>query len=303
MAWSELLNVIAFVRHFKNINYNHDMTIVNYDRQGKPQIKRVEAFCTLRNGQIPMAHETFRGILNSLDSAVRTECSNVTQNALNNCHGNWYEWIVACTAWNFRLANNKKSIALLLPNISSFDVASLYTSDLYEHIDDLRKKVLDTAGVQLITSNPDFVVICPDGLLLENMFDTPINEVTDDTIKILKESFRHFIGKCSFNHIVAYLSVKSSFRPDRRLQIPHEGSLMKATYIHLQTREWIINTKGLKYYAAASEVGVADRNALKTVATHSITNVQSLPQAAVDEVFEINSLEQAHAAFSEIFLE
>ncbi|PZV08602.1 MAG: restriction endonuclease [Leptolyngbya sp.] len=279
------------------------MAIVNYDGQGKPQIKRIEAFCSLRHGQIPNINETFRGILDSLDQAIRTECCDVTQSALNNCHGDWYEWIVACVAWNFRLTSNKKSMALLLPNISRFDVASLYTPDLYEHINDLRQKVLNSAGVQLITSNPDFVVISADSIQLGDTFNTPITEFTEDSIRKLKESYRLFIGKCSFNDIVAYLSVKSSFRPDRRLQIPHEGSLMKATYIHLQTREWIINPKGLKYYAAASKVGDADRDALKTVATHSITNVQSLPQAAVDEVFEINSVEQAHLAFSEIFPE
>jgi hypothetical protein len=279
------------------------MAIVNYDGQGKPQIKSIEAFCSLRHGQIPNINETFRGILDSLDQAIRIECCDVTQSALNKCHGDWYEWIVACVAWNFRLTRNKNSMALLLPNISSFDVASLYTPDLYEHINDLRQKVLNSAGVQLITSNPDFVVISADNIQLDDTFNTPITEFTEDSIRKLKESYRLFIGKCSFNDIVAYLSVKSSFRPDRRLQIPHEGSLMKATYIHLQTREWIINPKGLKYYAAASKVNDADRGALKTVATHSITNVQSLPQAAVDEVFEINSVEQAHLAFSEIFPE
>jgi hypothetical protein len=110
------------------------MAIVNYDRQGKPQIKRIEAFCSVRNGQLPNINETFRGILNSLDSAVKAECADVKQGALSNCHGDWYEWIIACVAWNFRLTSNKNSIALLLPNISRFDVASLYTSDLYEHI-------------------------------------------------------------------------------------------------------------------------------------------------------------------------
>jgi hypothetical protein len=279
------------------------MAIVNYDGQGKPQIKRIEAFCSLRSGQIPNTNETFRGILDSLDRAVRAECPEVTQGALNNCHGDWYEWIVACVAWNFRLTSNRNSIALLLPNISRFDVAKLYTSDLYEHINDLRLKVLDAAGVQLITSNPDFVVINPDEIQLEDSFNTPITEFTEVTINKLQESYRHFTGRCSFNSIAAYLSVKASFRPDRRLQIPHEGSLMKATYIHLQTREWIINPRGLKYYAAASVVGDADRDALKTVATHSITNVQSLPQAAVDEVFEINTVEQAHTAFGKIFVE
>lgn len=276
------------------------MAIVNYDRQGKPQIRRVEAFCSGRDGQLPNINETFREILDNLDKAIKAECDDVNQNALNNCHGDWYEWIIACVAWNFRLTSNKNSIALLLPNISRFDVASLYTSELYEHINDLRRKVLDTAGVQLITSNPDFVVINPDGIELDDSFNIPIAEFTESTISKLQETYSYFTGKCLFNNIVAYLSVKASFRPDRRLQIPHEGSLMKATYIHLQTREWVINPRGLKYYAAASQVGNADRDALKTVATHSITNVQSLPQAAVDEVFEINTVEQAHTAFSEI---
>ena len=72
---------------------------------------------------------------------------------------------------------------------------------------------------------------------------------------------------------------------------------MKAIYTHLQTREWIINPKGIKYFALATKVGNSDRAALKTVATHSITTVHSIPQAAVDEVFEVNSLQQAQVAF------
>ena len=77
---------------------------------------------------------------------------------------------------------------------------------------------------------------------------------------------------------------------------------MKAIYTHMQTREWILNPKGLKYYAISTKVGSSDRNALKTVATHSITTVQSIPQAAVDEVFEINSLQQAEAVFAQILI-
>lgn len=279
------------------------MAIVEQDSAGKLQIKRLEAFCTLRNGLIPSSAEAFTDIFKSLDNGLKTQYPQLTQNALNNCHGEWYEWIVACLAWNFRLTNNKNYIALLLPSVSSFDVATLYESNLYSHINDLRQKVLDTAGVQLITSNPDFVIINTNSIELDDSFNTPITEFTEANIKRLKSSYRHFVGKCSFYSIVGYLSVKSSFRPDRRLQIPHEGSLMKATYIHLQTREWVINPKGLKYYAAAAEVGDADRKALKTVATHSITNVQSLPQAAVDEVFEINTVEQSCNAFRKIFTE
>ena len=75
---------------------------------------------------------------------------------------------------------------------------------------------------------------------------------------------------------------------------------MKALYAHLQTREWITAPKGLKYFAIATKVTNPDRNSLKTVATHSLTTVFSLPQAAVDEVFEVNTLQQANHAFSAI---
>lgn len=65
---------------------------------------------------------------------------------------------------------------------------------------------------------------------------------------------------------------------------------MKALYTHLQTRTWTINPTGIRYYAAATSIGNADVIGLKTVATHSITDVKSLPQSAVDEIFKINSV-------------
>jgi hypothetical protein len=87
------------------------------------------------------------------------------------------------------------------------------------------------------------------------------------------------------------------------LQLSHEGSLMKAMYVHLQTRDWIINTKGLRYYGAATHVSDADRRGLRTVATHSIINVQSVPQAAVDDVFTINSNADTDKVFNLILNE
>ena len=78
---------------------------------------------------------------------------------------------------------------------------------------------------------------------------------------------------------------------------------MKATYVHLQTRDWVINPKGLKYYGAATKMSEADRKGLKTVATHSIIDVQSTPQAAVDDVFSIDSNEECYKAFEVILNE
>ena len=63
---------------------------------------------------------------------------------------------------------------------------------------------------------------------------------------------------------------------------------MKAIYVHLQTRDWVIDPQGLLYFAASTEISEPDRKGLRTVATHSITNVQSKPEAAVDEVYRIN---------------
>ncbi|MCC5846693.1 MAG: Cfr10I/Bse634I family restriction endonuclease [Verrucomicrobia bacterium] len=99
----------------------------------------------------------------------------------------------------------------------------------------------------------------------------------------------------TFKTIVGFAATKTSFRPDRRLQIPHEGSLMKAIYAHLVTREWELKPRGLKYLAIACKVGEPDRRALKTVATHSITTVTDLPKAAVDEVYRINSFDELNA--------
>ena len=75
---------------------------------------------------------------------------------------------------------------------------------------------------------------------------------------------------------------------------------MKALYAHLKTRLWEIDAKGLKYYAMARKVGNSDRKALKTVATHSLISVDAKPQSAVDEVYEVDTLERAKQVFDEI---
>jgi Cfr10I/Bse634I restriction endonuclease len=75
---------------------------------------------------------------------------------------------------------------------------------------------------------------------------------------------------------------------------------MKAVYAHLQTREWIIDPPGLKYYGCTTKLGPQDINALQTVATHSITTVFTTPQKAADKAFEIDTLCQADGVWKEI---
>ena len=124
-----------------------------------------------------------------------------------------------------------------------------------------------------------------------------IAEVTEEAILKLDMAYLQYLHSCDFDAIQGYLAAKLSFRPDRRHQIPHEGSLVKALYVHLQTRQWITEPRGIKYYAMAAFVSQSDKNALRTVATHSITTVSSKPQSAVDEVFEISTWQKAEEAF------
>jgi hypothetical protein len=276
------------------------MNFIRTLKGGKSQVIKDIAFCTLLKGELPIKSKPIDELIADFDKEVSKVDKTVTKDALNNVHGDWYEWLLAISAWNYCAENKDANIALLTPNISQFDISRLYNDKLYNLIQDLRGKVLQSSSVQLISSNPDFVII--DRKVVNSAVGKiePITRIDQETISLIENTFREISGKCDFDDIHGYVSVKTSFRPDRRLQIPHEGSLMKAIYTHLQTREWIINPKGLKYYAIATKVGKPDRAALKTVATHSITTVHSVPQAAVDEVFEVNSLQQAQDALSQI---
>ncbi|AYL98050.1 Cfr10I/Bse634I family restriction endonuclease [Mucilaginibacter celer] len=276
------------------------MTYIRILKDGKSQVIKDLAFSSLLNNTLPDQDKSIRELISEFDKAIQLTDPSVTKDALNNVHGDWYEWLLAIAAWNYCVDNEHANLVLLTPNISQFTIAKLYNEKLYGLILDLRQKVLLSSSVQLISSNPDFVII--DRSLVNKIIPNLTKITTIDQNEIIKidQAHRAFEGECDFDDIIGYISVKTSFRPDRRLQISHEGSLMKAIYTHLQTREWILNPKGIKYYAMATKVGLPDRLSLKTVATHSITSVQSIPQAAVDDVFEVDTMRQAQIVFERI---
>lgn len=267
---------------------------------GNPQIAKDLAFCALLDGKIPSKTKSFKTLFSELDQSVWKVNDQISREALSNAHGDWYEWLLAISSWNHFTETGNSNLAILLPNAHQFDISKLYVEELTNLIQDLRHKVSETSDVELISSNPDFVIISKELARETLQNNEPITTITVDTLKNLQTLYEHFIDQCQFNDIQGFIGVKTTLRPDRRLQLPHEGSLMKAIYVHLQTRQWILEPAGMKYYAMASKVGQADRDALKTVATHSITTVNSLPQAAVDDVFEVNSLQRADSVFSQI---
>ena len=264
-------------------------------------INKKASFCTLLGGVLPERSVSFRKLFNRWGK--RLVGVGASSAAVNNATGDWYEWLIAICAWNYWSARKKKAyLALRLPNVRQLNVSSLYVSQLGMLITDLIEKVQQNAQVSLITSNPDFVLIDPKGLNLPAQFGVRISDVTPNNLDLIDNAFRTFVGRCTFSQIVGYISVKASLRPDRRLQMAHEGSLVKALYMHLRTRQWMLEAPGVRYYGLAPAVNPSDREALSTVATHSVVTVQTHPERAVDELFEVDSIAQAYRVFSGILL-
>ena len=262
--------------------------LVKKDRNGKAVVDTKAAFITSINGAVPQDTWNYGSHLDYIQTLVQTEDSRVTSSAISNCRGTWFEWMIAIDIYNHWCTNGHNLLMLPLPNISRFDSATLYQESVCEYIFDLRAKLKASLDIELITSNPDFVIFDTTDFS-ELLPRQPITVVDEQTIDFIDSAFKMFIGKCSFTGIIGYMATKTSLRPDRRLQIVHEGSLTKALYVHLQTRLWIDKPRSIKYFGASLKLNDKDRQALKTVATHSITTVLSEPERAVDECFELSS--------------
>ncbi|MCD9471170.1 Cfr10I/Bse634I family restriction endonuclease [Photobacterium phosphoreum] len=270
--------------------------IITYDCNNKPVIKVVESFNHVINS-VPENEWNYKDSLNLLQNTLLAENNSIKSGAFSNVRGTWFEWMVSIDSYNHWAENNHNLLLLNLPNISRFDSTSLYLPEIHGFVLDLRSKLESTLDIQMISSNPDYVII--DTTRLGQYFKREkITSVTRESLESLDNLYKNIINKCELDDIVGYFSLKTSLRPDRRLQIAHEGSLTKAIYVHLQTRSWLMDPRGIKYFGGALEMSAADIRGLKTVATHSITTVMSKPERAVDEVFTISNRTQLSNAIA-----
>ncbi|MCD9466468.1 Cfr10I/Bse634I family restriction endonuclease [Photobacterium iliopiscarium] len=270
--------------------------IITYDCNNKPVIKVVESFNHVINS-VPENEWDYKDSLNLLQNTLLAENNSIKSGAFSNVRGTWFEWMVSIDSYNHWAENNHNLLLLNLPNISRFDSTSLYLPEIHGFVLDLRSKLESTLDIQMISSNPDYVII--DTTRLGQYFKREkITAVTRESLESLDNLYKNIINKCELDDIVGYFSLKTSLRPDRRLQIAHEGSLTKAIYVHLQTRSWLMDPRGIKYFGGALEMSAADIRGLKTVATHSITTVMSKPERAVDEVFTISNRTQLSNAIA-----
>ena len=230
----------------------------------------------------------FGSVFENAATIVKTQYPSATQGAMNNVRGDWYEWLLfigALEYLNQQAEQPPANIFIPLPNVREFDCATLYIPPIAALVHDLKQKTEASSQVSLVTSNPDFVIVKRADFQVPSI----TFPVTQSQAATYRDLYKSLVDKCAFDRVVGYASVKLSLRPDRRLQLPHEGSLMKAIYRHIQTRMWITDAPGIKYYAVSAEHSDADLKGLRTVATHSIVTVNAKPEAAVDGLYAVNS--------------
>lgn len=276
------------------------MEIINYLANGKPSINSKVAFYTIFNKLGFSQNHNLTNYLKSLDELVFSFEKSVTSQALSNCHGDWYEWLLNIVAWKVIASNKTKYILVSLPNVTSFSIFDLYKPEVINMVNKLKDRA-NKQGVQLITSNPDFVLINKNVFFDSNYFNFD-SSLDQQQLAKMDGAYTNYIGKCDLHDVIGYLSVKHSLRPDRRLQIAHEGSLMKAIYSNLCNTKYSDTPNHvyppLKYYAATSRATEADLNGLKTIATHSLANPDAPMVTAVDKVFICSTVQEAASVFS-----
>ena len=223
----------------------------------------------------------------------------VTKQALGNARGKWYEWLITLGYWHWVFSQEEPNFILAqLPNINSFDSTNLFKLEVVNSISKFKEKLLQK-NVTLVTSNPDFVIIKSNPL--EHKLFTSAADIKAQIMNLdeMSEFFSNFVGTCDITDVLGYLAVKSSMRPDRRLQIAHEGSIFKALSknisLTINEKEFIPN-----FFAFTIKTTGKDQQALKTAATHSIAENASNPIRAVDEVYNVNNYTELSDAFLSI---
>src|SRR5687768_11859565 len=122
------------------------MSFIRTLKGGKSQIMKTSAFCTLTKGVLPDHGQSISKLFANFDAKIMSMDKSVTGSALSNVHGDWYEWLLAISAWNLCATNKKADLALLTPNKSQFIISRLYNERINGLIEDLKEKVHKSSG-------------------------------------------------------------------------------------------------------------------------------------------------------------
>ena len=255
------------------------------------ELKRIDTdyiFCSVLGNRSVNSLNNFRDFIEECKDFAKRKNNNVKTGALNNVSGAWYQYLISIGIWEFNLNNpgNKELNINVLPNQSSLSIEEFYIPEIRDVILQLRLRAKRN-GATLSTSNPDYIFLKSE---LKTKKENPIlNGVNSDSLFLIKSFYSNYLGKCSSKQIIAFIGAKTSMRPDRRYQWAHESSLHKALSSYIEKRVYILRDNKLKYFGVSMHFTQADRQGLATVPTHTIADVNSEPEKAIDDLFIINS--------------
>lgn len=241
----------------------------------------------------PTRFPSFDSVLIQCISLVKSENPNVTTGAISNVKGAWYQWLLAL-AWQYFASAKSSHLRLIkLPNKKVCKWHRLYEQPITELVDDLEAKIA-ASSISLETSNPDFVLIHFEDLQTVNSVGT----VTEETLAEIDNEHASYIGKVKYGRMPAFLSIKTSLRPDRRLQTQFEATMIKAIQAYFATRRWDIQTLSSKFYVVVNSVpSQSDHESLSALAAHSLVTPLVKPQKLVDLLIQVNDFNTAESLF------
>lgn len=223
-----------------------------------------------------------------------------SQGAFNNARGDWLELILAAYFWNAVIDRKTDMLILRLPNVAKMEFIELFDKEAQERIRSGLMRTLEEHDARLDMSNPDLIGVRVKRSELPREFRKRIDCLGVDEAHMLFEAYKYLIGRCSYDSISFGVSVKTSLRGDRRYQIVHEGSIVKAFIAHLQTRYWDTSFETKFYGAVTENVSENDHEIFRTAATHSIVNVFSPSVRAVDKVYHIPTTDDVNDMIEKI---
>lgn len=279
-------------------------SVISFDgSSSKSRIKPLNALAEVFEDKLPEG--PIKDILDLLETHVRNvaeakELAQPTSSAFSNTRGLWFEIIVSVYSWNYRITNGLTDLyAIKMPNVKMYDFRRIFNEQTARIIEQLESYLRNhDKQLRLVASNPDIIIVQQKGLVTSA--DDYINNLSLKNTERIIQLCNEIRDRCQWSSVRAGIGLTTSLRPDRRLQLVHEGNILKALFAHLKMRHWN-NNVSFEYHGASSEKrSHADDEALKTVATHSIVNVNSIPERAVDGVHSLLNTDDIYTMLDKI---
>ena len=285
----------------------------------KAAVPSIEILAYKYSTSIPLPTDRFAKIIEELQKETKdlfalkrpNTPKPPTTNSFSNCNGRWAEYSFAVTAWNklCEINNTNQSaqtdctyVYVKLPDYKGPTTkwTNLFSEPLKNEIATFDRDDSDpavrNAGHRMFTlyaSNPDAVILKYTKAELENinLSLSPSSLLTDisvETQEKLDLVFNNLAGSVTpSRNIVAFLSMKTSLRPDRRYQFVREGDNVKAHLMYLhQRRSDHITSFANKFYAVSfTRPSEPDKTITDIASTANVASGLVDPIWSVDKLF------------------